>query len=112
MRDAPPTGPSTLGFGCGIVVLLIVAVLVLSGLKGCSKFNAISTQLKEHPEHVAVLIALRKQPDITVQDFDPGTGKVTFTHAKTPLPHTHTALELSAGPVKLSDAVTLDLGLR
>ncbi|CAN5810352.1 hypothetical protein BH11VER1_BH11VER1_03750 [soil metagenome] len=113
MNEAPPpmpapkkglSGLAIAGIGCGGLTLLVLLVMVLLGMKACSKLKEVAGDFKANPEKAAAMMVLKFNPELDIINTDDAKGEITVRNKKSGEVVTLSFKDISEGKFSMKNA--------
>jgi hypothetical protein len=98
-------GLSTLawiGIGCGALVVIVAAALVVVGLIAAKKIKDVAGDFKDNPEMAAARLIVKVNPELEEVSADEQAGTITVRHKKTGEVVTVNIQDLKEGRIKFT----------
>ena len=106
-EEAPKSkkGLSTLawiGIGCGVLVVIVAAVMIVIGLFVVKKAKDVAGDFKDNPEMAAARLIVKMNPELEEVSSDEEAGTLTIRHTKTGEIVTVSIEDLKAGRIRFT----------
>jgi len=102
---AKKKGLSTLawiGIGCGVLVVMVAAALLVIGMIAAKKFKDVAGDFKDNPEMAAARLIVKMNPELEEVSADEQAGTITVRHTKTGEIVTVSIQDLKEGRIKFT----------